>query len=130
MVEAGLTPRVIESTYARSDAARIATELLADAEAPTAIFAHNDQAALGVLDALAARSLVPGHDVSVIGYDNSSVSNTPGTALTSIDLHALELGRAATRLALRRFENPDLEPQLITSTPSLVLRATTGPAPK
>jgi DNA-binding LacI/PurR family transcriptional regulator len=128
MADAGLAPRVVVTTYARAEAAEAAAALLDGESVPTAIFAHNDQAALGVLDALAARGLEPGRDVSVIGYDNSSVSSAPGTSLTSVDLGARELGRECMRLALRRLQHPELEPQSIAFEPTLVVRGTTGPA--
>lgn len=127
MRRAGLTPQIIETTYSRETAARDAGALLDGADAPTAIFAHNDQSALGVLDALVSRGLVPGVDVSVVGYDNSSISRSPGNALTTVDVDGLALGRTAAELALRRIATPEAPPEWRTSFPSLVVRATTGP---
>lgn len=127
MCAAGLRPRAVQTTYARETAARDAGVLLDGADAPTAIFAHNDQAALGVLDALALRRLSPGADVSVVGYDNSSVSRAPGTSLTSVDVDGEALGRNAAELALRRLVSPDAAPEWRTSFPSLVQRSTTAP---
>lgn len=129
MLEAGLDPRTIETSYSRGEVAAIAGDVLASADAPTAVFAHNDRAALGVLDAIAAAGLAPGRDISVIGYDNSSAGSAPGTDLTSVDLHGVELGRQATELALRRHSRPDLERQFVRMQPTLVVRSTTGPAP-
>lgn len=129
MRAAGLEPQVVETTYSREDAARDAGALLDGVNAPTAIFAHNDQAALGTLDALVSRDLIPGRDVSVVGYDNSSVSRSPGNALTTVDVDGVMLGRGAAELALRRIAHPDAPPEWRTSFPSLVVRATTGPVP-
>lgn len=130
MMANGLTALVVPTTYARADAAATARTLLTAADAPTAIFAHNDQAALGVLDAMATLGLRAGIDVSVIGYDNSSVSRAPGTALTTVDIHAQQLGAAAARLAMARITNPDAPPQVDSRMPTVVVRATTGPAPR
>ncbi len=56
--------------------------------------------------------MVTGGDVSVVGYDNSSVSSGPGTALTTVDLRGDELGAAAARAALRRLAAPSAERHL------------------
>lgn len=129
MREAGLTAQCVVVSYLRADAAAAAAAMLDSAEAPTAVFAHNDQAALGVLDELIDRKLVPGRDVSVVGYDNSSVSRAPGTALTSVDLHGEELGRAAARAAVARLEDPQSPVVSEVSEPELVARTSSGPAP-
>lgn len=126
MRDAGLRDRVVTTTYARAAAALDAGVVLDGADAPTAVFAHNDQAALGVLDALAVRGLRPGRDVSVIGYDNSSVSRAPGTALTTVDIHSQSLGRNAAVTAMRRLAEPAAQPITHSSMPSLVIRGSTG----
>lgn len=129
MRSAGLEPQIVETTYSREVAAHDAGALLDGDDRPSAIFAHNDQAALGALDALVARGLVPGRDVSVVGYDNSAVSRLPGSALTTVDVDGVSLGRTAAELALRRIARPDAPPEWRTSFPALVVRATTGPVP-
>jgi DNA-binding LacI/PurR family transcriptional regulator len=130
MTDAGLVPRAIEVSYSREDAAATAAALLDGDDPPTAFFAHNDRTALGVLEVLLGRGITPGREVSVIGYDNSSISSAPGTSLTSVDLHGPELGAAAGRAALRRLADPAAAPALEVSSPELVPRATTGPAPE
>lgn len=129
MASAGLRSRTIQTSYAREIAAIDAGKALDAADAPTAVFAHNDHAALGVLDALAARRLVPGSDVSVVGYDNSSISRFPGTALTTVDIHSRSLGRTAALLGIARMQDPSAPVQTHSSIPTLVIRATTGPVP-
>jgi DNA-binding LacI/PurR family transcriptional regulator len=128
MTGAGLAPHAVEVSYSRDDAATAAAALLDGDDAPTAFFAHNDQTALGVLEVLLARGITPGREVSVIGYDNSSVSSAPGTSLTSVDLHGAQLGAAAGRAALRRLADPAAPPSLEVTSPELVPRTTTGPA--
>lgn len=129
MMRAGLEPWIVETSYSRASVANDAGALLDGGDPPTGIFAHNDQAALGVLDAMVLRGLVPGRDVSVVGYDNSSVGRFPGTALTTVDVHSGVLGRNAAELALRRIEHRDAERELHVSLPALVARGTTGAAP-
>lgn len=131
MEHAGLEPWIIESQYSRRQAAEdIASALaLPQVGRPTAVFAHNDQAALGVLDAMASMGLSAPHDVSVVGYDNTQISSAPGTALTTVDIHGADLGRVAARTALARLANAQSPPALDVSEPTLVVRSTTGPSP-
>lgn len=117
-----LEPRVYESSYSRHQAELDAGRVLDSDNRPTAIFAHNDQAALGVLDALVVRGLKPGKDVAVVGYDNSSNSKTPISALTTVDIHGTELGQAAAELALKRIQEPESKTHKVVLEPTLVLR--------
>ncbi|MGJ0203326.1 LacI family DNA-binding transcriptional regulator [Leucobacter sp. GX0328] len=126
MERAGLPPRVVQSEWSREAAARDIGEVLDSVERPTGIFAHNDQAALGVLDALAARGLRAGVDVSVIGHDNTAGSRLPGAALTTVDLHGFELGRRAAELALSRIAEPARHAEDSPSRPTLIKRETTA----
>ncbi len=64
---------------------RLAHELLAESQRPTALLCATDRLAIGALHALGDAGLRPGYDVSVIGYDNSPVSNYAATPLTSYD---------------------------------------------
>lgn len=124
---AGLTPWVIEVDYSREAAAQVVGSLLDSAQVPTAIFAHNDQMAFGVLDAVHARGLRAPEDLSVAGFDNATLSRAPGTSLTSVDLHAVDLGRQAAEVAVWRSAHPDEPPVVRTSTPTLIARSSTGP---
>lgn len=122
MSACSLQATIIPTSYSRQQASVDAGVLLDSGDRPEAIFAHNDQAALGVLDALVLRGLKPGSDVAVVGYDNSSVSQTPVSALSTVDIHATELGETAARLALSRIHNPERKAEHITLNPTLVVR--------
>lgn len=129
MSRAGIVPWVLPSRYSRANAAEDVGPLLDSLDRPTAVFAHNDQAALGVMDAMALRGLSAPQHVSVIGYDNSSVSRAPGTMLTTIDIHGFELGRRAAETAMRRLGEETMPRIIDVSVPSLVIGETTGPPP-
>ncbi|WP_245528703.1 LacI family DNA-binding transcriptional regulator [Brachybacterium squillarum] len=124
---AGLSPRTVGIGYDRDGAAAATARLLDGEDPPTAVFAHNDRAALGVLDVAVDRGLVPGRDLSVVGYDNSSPGRAPGTALTTVDLRAEELGRVAARIAGDRMEHPEVPVMQEVLEPRLVVRGTAGP---
>ncbi|MEY4424286.1 MAG: hypothetical protein RLZZ258_1389 [Actinomycetota bacterium] len=123
---ANLEPIVVQGSYERRENQEIATAILSGHDRPSAIFAHNDQAALGVMDAIITQGLRPGVDISVIGYDNSTLSQSPSSALSTVDIHGFELGTKAANVALQRM-NGELS-RTITEyvEPTLVTRSTSG----
>ncbi|MFJ5955590.1 LacI family DNA-binding transcriptional regulator [Paenarthrobacter sp. NPDC092416] len=128
MRDAGLTPQTLSAQdFTQEASERAAAELLDAADAPTAIFTHNDQFAMGVREAAHARGLsIPG-DLSLVGYDNSRTARLHGIDLTSVDLHAVELGRIAGEVALARLNDPDAPMADRRLTPQLVVRSSTAP---
>jgi LacI family transcriptional regulator, xylobiose transport system transcriptional regulator len=75
---------------------------------PTAIFAGNDLQALGLYKAARELGLRIPEDLSVVGYDDLSVAEWIGPALTTVRQPLLEMADQATRLvlALARGEQP------------------------
>lgn len=97
--------------------------LLTAAEPPTAIFATNDDMAVGVMSmALQLGRKVP-DDVSVCGFDDSWIALSVYPALTTYRQPIQEMGNAAVELLLGRREGGPRSREL---TSSLVLRASTG----
>jgi DNA-binding LacI/PurR family transcriptional regulator len=95
----------------------------------TAVFASNDQMALGVLHALheAGRS-VPG-DVSVVGYDDIPEAAHLLPPLTTVRTDFAEIGTRSLRLLLNRIDGVE-EPEAESLVPvELVVRRSSGPAP-
>lgn len=63
---------------------RITTQALQQGISFTAVFAFSDEAALGVISALAERGLRVPEDVSVMGFDGISLSRQVTPKLTTI----------------------------------------------
>jgi DNA-binding LacI/PurR family transcriptional regulator len=127
MARAGFPPQLITCGYSRQAASDLAGPLLDAPDRPTAIFTHNDQTALGVLDAIHARGLRIPEDISVVGYDNTSAIQPPGIDLTTVDLHPFDLGKRAAEIAVLRSEDPEAAPMVETFVPSLIIRESTAP---
>jgi DNA-binding LacI/PurR family transcriptional regulator len=109
----------------RADGAAAAAHALDRAQRCTAILATSDVLALGVLDAMAARGLRPGHDVSVTGFDD--IPDAERRGLTTIHQPSTEKGRVAGELLLDAPEDPAERRKILPT--SLVVRSSTGPAP-
>ncbi|MFJ9744200.1 LacI family DNA-binding transcriptional regulator [Streptomyces chartreusis] len=96
----------------------------------TAVFASNDQMALGLLHALheAGRS-VPG-DISVVGYDDIPEAAHFLPPLTTVRTDFAEIGTRSLRLLLDRLDGTE-EPSWTRSLVpvELVIRASSGPPP-
>lgn len=98
--------------------------VLDDQQRPTAIVALSDVLALGVWDAARERGLTPGRDLSVAGFDDLPDAGFLG--LTTVRQPIAEKGRLAGRLAM----DPDYPQRQITLPVELIVRASTGPAPR
>jgi DNA-binding LacI/PurR family transcriptional regulator len=108
----------------RQDGAVAAAYALDRAPRPTAVVAITDMLGLGVLEALAARGLRPGHDVSVTGFDD--IPDAASAHLTTIRQSAVERGRIAAELLITPPE--DAADRHVVLPAELIVRATTGPA--
>ncbi|MGA8789736.1 MAG: LacI family DNA-binding transcriptional regulator [Paenarthrobacter sp.] len=128
MRDAGLKPLTLAAEdFTQDSGERAAARLLGMADRPTAIFTHNDQLALGAREAAYAGGLSVPADLSLVGYDNSRTSRLHGIDLTSVDLHAVELGRRAGVAALNRLMDPEAPIADERLLPELVVRNSTAP---
>jgi LacI family transcriptional regulator len=95
----------------------------------TAVVAHNDLLAIGVLRRLAQRSVRVPEDVSVVGFDNIFAADLCTPALTTLGGAHADVGRRAVEILLdatRPGVEPGAGPQALLPA-ELVLRTSTGP---
>ncbi len=96
-------------------------ELLAGADAPSAVFCGNDLMAIGAERAALAHGLKIPDDVAIVGYDDIRFAATSLVPLTSVRNPAYELGYQAAKLlieeaatmASHRHRNLLLQPTLV-----------------
>ncbi|WP_307173232.1 LacI family DNA-binding transcriptional regulator [Streptomyces africanus] len=121
--------RVLTGDQTEAAGERAARHLLSGPRLPTAVVAFNDQSAIGVLAALTRAGVaVPGR-VSVVGYDDDTLSRLSCFNLTTVSQSAREQARHAVTAAVERLDQDRTEPREVVLTPRLVLRGTTaGPA--
>lgn len=96
----------------------------------TAIFAANDQMALGVLRALHEAGRAIPSEVSVIGFDDIPEAPYFLPPLTTIRQDFDELGSRSLRVLLRMIETGETGPPAPRVDPELVIRASTSIAPR
>ena len=89
--------------------------------------AFNDETALGVMHTLSHRGLAIPGDVSVVGYDGSSLSRLAPRELTTIRQDADAIGRRVVERAIGRLEDAGLQPIDQVLSPTLVIGETAGP---
>lgn len=78
----------------------------------TAIMAHNDEAAIGVMKALREQGIAVPDDLSVVGFDGTELCELSTPMLTTVKVPLRELGASAVRLLAQQIgQNVVLEPQ-------------------
>ena len=107
--------------------AAAAAALLDLPDPPTAIFAFNDNVAVGVMRAARARGLRVPEDLSVVGFDDSEQAEIVLPALTTVRQPLAEMGRMAVSLLLRLLENQRVDALRIQLATKLVVRESTAP---
>ncbi|WP_309061102.1 LacI family DNA-binding transcriptional regulator [Streptomyces sp.] len=105
---------------------RATVRLLNRPDRPTAVFAVNDIACVGALSAAEELGLRVPRDLSVAGYDDTSISRLRHLWLTTVDNASHEVGRRAARLLLDRLETPGGAGELHLVAPTLEIRGTSG----
>ena len=100
--------------------------LLSHPEPPTAIFAVNDNNAIGVMAAAANRGLRIPDDLSVIGYNDIPVVSKLPVPLTTIREPFNLIARGAIDLLLNEKPVPDGQPPIVVTTPTLIPRRSTA----
>jgi len=131
LAEHGLTldPAYIRrAAYTFESGVEAATELLALPQRPTAIFAGNDEMAIGVMKAARDAGLDVPRDLSIVGFDDMPMASRVWPNLTTVRLPIRDMGRmAAEKLTagLRGLDPATLvQPEV---DPSLVVRDSTAP---
>ena len=120
-------PRTDHFDYGRT----LAQSFVAAPDRPTAFIAVNDDTAVGALLEFQERGLRVPEDVSIVGFNHQSLCLMTRPRLTSVDQAIEATMAAAVRVVQAQIGRPPparATMQLIA--PKLVVRDSTGPAPK
>ncbi|HPN33063.1 MAG TPA: LacI family DNA-binding transcriptional regulator [bacterium] len=105
-----------------------AERLLALAHRPDAVFAVNDEVAIGAMIRLKEEGLQVPQDIAVAGFDNDKISAFTTPPLTTVDVPRVEIGKKSVELLLPYLEPAKTtpEPVIVRLATKLVVRASTG----
>lgn len=128
MREHGLEPVLVEGDFTEATGLSVAGGMFDSGSPPTAVFAPNDFAAIGVLQALHDRGLNVPADVSVVGYDDTWLAGLARIDLTTVRQDPRGIGATAVSLLLERVDGKRTKAKHVVLKPELTIRATTAPA--
>ena len=111
---------IASGDYTTETGVACARDLLALDHPPTAIFASNDQSAMGVYQAAQEMGLRIPEDLSVIGFDNIMESKYMG--LTTVDQFISEMGFVATQMLIKLINGDLLDSQTYKMQTQLIIR--------
>jgi LacI family transcriptional regulator len=111
---------IVHGDYTTATGVNCARQLLAREKRPTAIFASNDQMAIGVYQVAEESGLKIPDDLSVLGFDNIAESKYLG--LTTVDQFISEMGYVATHMLIKIVNGIPLEEQIFHMQTKLVIR--------
>jgi len=105
------------------------SELLRQANPPTAVLGCSLLATLGVLIAIRELGISCPHDVSLVGFDDFAWSSLLSPPLTMVRQPATELGAAAAKAILKRLRAPNQEmvDKVLLPTQLIVRESTAAP---
>lgn len=96
----------------------------------TAVVCGSDLMALGAIRAAHRLGLTVPDDVSVVGFDDSAFMTLVHPPLTTIRQPVEAMGRAVIELLMQQIAGADVPAEEILFEPELVVRASTGAAPR
>ncbi|MFT4210789.1 MAG: LacI family DNA-binding transcriptional regulator [Microbacterium sp.] len=101
--------------------------VLADDPEVTAVYAANDQMALGAMHAFHERGVRIPQEVSIVGFDDMAESSQFWPPLTTVHQDFEAAGATAVDLIVREIETGHSDPGLHTIDTRLIVRESTGP---
>lgn len=109
----------------RFDAGVAAADMVR-ASGATAVIAHNDMIAIGVVSRLAQQGVLVPDDVSVVGVDDTVLARTYNPPLTSVRIPLTDMGTRAVDLLLSLISDSDPASGLVELDTSLIVRGSTS----
>lgn len=94
---------------------------------PDAILTANGHLALGAMRYLYEQNVRIPDDVSIVAYEDSSISGYSTPALTTVNIHKEQMGAIAARCLLDRLQNPNKDVEEIVVPAELVIRDSVRP---
>jgi len=117
---------IVQGEFHQTGGFARALELLAMSDRPTAIFAANDEMALGVMDAAKSVGLQIPTDLSLIGFDDIPTASYVLPGLTTVRQATYEIADAGIRTLMRQIDTKTITTEQIVLPSQLIIRGSTG----
>ncbi|WP_409304098.1 LacI family DNA-binding transcriptional regulator [Peribacillus sp. SCS-155] len=113
---------VQEGDFSFESGFNLMLKLLALDRTPTAIFAANDEMAIGAIKAVKSKGLKVPDDVSVVGFDDIKFASIYEPALTTIGQPSFDIGKKAMELLIRLINHDELDKDQYILEDRLIIR--------
>jgi LacI family transcriptional regulator len=125
--EAGITPHekwLLAAGYGIENGFSAGESLLGETfgKRPTAVFAANDNIAMGIIAAAHRFGITVGQDLALVGYNDIPLSARLSTPLSSVRVPLAQIASTAIDFIV----NPGKEPHIRKSMPTLIPRESSG----
>lgn len=100
--------------------------ILKSSRRPTAIFAGNDQVAIGVITSILNAGLRVPEDISVVGYSDIPIAKSIYPSLTTVGQFPHKTGQLAVDLAIKLINKEEVIQKKIVLKPDFIVRESTS----
>ncbi|MGV8929567.1 MAG: LacI family DNA-binding transcriptional regulator [Brevundimonas sp.] len=131
MAGAGLPTSVVEGEFTQSSGHFAGVALAQREPCPDAVFAGNDNMAVGAMLALQDAGLRVPEDIAIVGFDDVPIASLVRPALTTLRIQIAETGRSALERLVRLINAADgavADTACEIVRPELVVRPSSQPA--
>ncbi|PKO00326.1 MAG: transcriptional repressor PurR [Chloroflexi bacterium HGW-Chloroflexi-4] len=118
---------LVDTDYGIEEGYQRCLELMKLPLPPSAIFTYSDFLAIGAMRAAHDLGIQIPRDLSIIGFDDISLTSYTSPRLTTIHQDKDLIGELSVKQLLNRIQNPDLPAARIVLPTRLVIRESTGP---
>lgn len=118
---------MVEGDFTEEGGYDAALKLLDLPQRPTAIFASNDLAALGAMEAVRQCGLRIPEDMSIVGFDDIPQASIVYPKLTTVRQPLDQIGRVAVKILLEHLENPKRSLRRVALATRLIVRDSCQP---
>ncbi len=116
---------LMRGDFGHASGYRAATQLLDLPRPPDAIFAANDQMAVGAIEAARDRGMRIPEQLAVVGFDDTDLSRYISPRLTTVRQPLRDMGRLATEAVIKSLEK-QVAPRCTIMPTELVVRESCG----
>ena len=118
-------PEIVAPNATTAAGRKVGEQVLSMRPRPTAVFAHNDALALGMLETMRSAGLSCPADIALAGYNNTRISQLLATPLTTVDYPVEKVSIHAGQATKSLIADPTNEWSSRTFEPRLIVRGST-----